>query len=278
VVGLAALLGVGIAVTWDAWADMFFIARRDEEQSHVLLVPVIAAWLAWMRRARLRRCPRDRRWIGPVFIVAGWLLYSLGDLRLVQSFWHLGAIAVAVGCFLSFAGARYLTRLLPAFAVLAVAVPVPGMVREWLAPPLQQATAEATRRTLSLVGVEVARAGSTLSINGQDILIAEACNGLRMVFALMLVSYAFAYSSPIRNGVRVLIVAMSPVTAIACNVLRLVPTVWVHGFVSAEAGEWMHELGGWVMLPVAFLLLLGMFRGLRWALVPVYRYTLAYGK
>jgi hypothetical protein len=29
---------------------------------------------------------------------------------------------------------------------------------------------------------------------------------------------------------------------------------------------------------VAFLLLLAMFRTLRWALVPVYRYTLAYGK
>ncbi len=278
VVGLLCLLGTGVLLMWDAWSDIFLIALRDEEQSHILLVPVIAAWLAWMRRARLRHCPRDQRWIGPAFVAIGWGLYSLGDLTLTESLWHLGAIVVAVGCLLSFSGARYFPRLRPACAVRAVLVPVPGFVRVAIAHPLQEATAEATRRVLSLVGVEAARSGSTLSVNGRDILIAEACNGLRMVFALMLISYAFAYSTPIRNGMRVLIVAVSPMTAILCNVVRLVPTVWVHGFVSAEAGERMHGLGGWVMLPVAFLLLLGMFRTLRWALVPVYRYTLAYGK
>jgi exosortase len=278
VVGLLTLMAVGFAVTWEAWYDVFWIATRDEEQSHVLLVPVIAAWLVWMRRGRLRRCPRDQRWVGPVLVAAGWVLHSLGDLWLIQAFWHLGAIVVVAGCFLSFAGGRYLWRLLPAFVVLACMVPVPGIVREQIALPLQQATAEATRRVLSVLGVEVARTGNALSINGTEVLIAEACNGLRMVFALFLVSYTFAYSAPIRNPVRVLIVLMSPVTAILCNVIRLVPTVWVYGYVSEDAGKRMHDVGGWLMLPVAFLMLLGVFRALRWALVPVYRYTLAYGR
>jgi hypothetical protein len=37
-------------------------------------------------------------------------------------------------------------------------------------------------------------------------------------------------------------------------------------------------VGGWLILPFAFLALLGLFRALRSGLVPVYRYTLAYGK
>ena len=36
--------------------------------------------------------------------------------------------------------------------------------------------------------------------------------------------------------------------------------------------------GGWVMLPIAFLILLAIIRLLRWAQVPVYRFHLAYGE
>jgi exosortase len=278
VAGAVALIALGFAVTWDAWRDMFQIATRDEEQSHVWLVPVIAAWLIWMRRGRLRRCPRVGRWLGPALVAVGWALHSAGDLLLFQAFWHLGAVVIAVGCFLAFAGRLYFSRLLPAFLVLAFMIPVPGVLREAVALPLQSATAEATRRVLTTMGVEVSRTGGLLIVNGQEVLIAEACNGLRMAFALFLVSYTFAYSTPIRNPVRVWIVLLSPATAILCNVIRLVPTVWVYGFVSESAGAQMHGAGGWVMLPVAFLLLLGVFRLMRWALIPVYRYTLAYGK
>jgi exosortase len=278
VLSTTGLVALAFAVTWDAWQDIFLITWRDEEQSHVWLVPVIAAWLVWMRRARLRRCPRDGRWVGPLLVAVGWGLHSAGDLLLYQAAWHLGAILVVVGCFLTLAGVRYLTRLLPAFLVLAFAVPVPGFVREAITVPLQQATAEATRRVLTTFGAEVSRTGSLLIVNGREVLVAETCNGLRMAFALFLVSYTFAFSTPVRNSVRVLIVLLSPVTAIVCNVIRLVPTVWLYGYVSAETGDSVHDAAGWVMVPVAFLILMGVFRMLRWALIPVYRYTLAYGK
>lgn len=275
---LAVMLAASVAATWDAWSDTFWLATRDEEQSHVLLVPVIALWLAWVRRGRLRRCPRDGTWVGPPLIALGWLLYSAGDLLLVEVSWHLGAIVVAIGSFASIAGARYLRRLLPAFAVLAFMVPVPGIVRQQIALPLQRTTALAVQHCLELLGASAVASGNAVVVNGKEVLVAEACNGLRMVFALLLVSVTFAYSSPIRNSVRALIVLLSPITAIFCNVLRLVPTIWVHGYVSEAAGEWMHSIGGWVMLPIAFLMLLGCFRLLRWSLIPVYRYTLAYGR
>ena len=278
ITGVVSLVVLGLIVTWDAWKDIAFIANKDEEQSHIFLVPVIALWLVWVRRQRLRRCPRDGRWIGPLFVGLGWALYTFGDLKLVQAFWHLGAIVVVVGCFLSFSGYRYLTRLAPAFVVLIFLVPVPGVIRQEIAMPLQTATADATQRILDLGGVDVVRRGNALTINDVNVQVAEACNGLRMVFALFLVSFAFAYTLPLREPVRAIILLLSPISAILCNVIRLVPTVWTFGFVSEEAGMRMHDIGGWVMLPIAFLLLLGVMRVLRWALVPVYRYTLAYGR
>ncbi len=278
VLGISALVLLGAMATYPAWQDIFLIATRDEEQSHVLLVPVVAAWLVWVRRARLRRCPRDFRYVGPALIALGWAATSIGDLRLIQALWHAGAVLVFVGCVVSFTGARLVARLLPAFVVLVFLVPVPGMLRQQVALPLQTATADVTQRILDTFGVEAARAGNALAVNGHEIRIADACNGLRMVSALFLVSFAFAYGLPLREPVRWLILFLSPLSAILCNVARLIPTILAYAYVSDAAGERVHDIGGWVMLPVAFLLLLGIVRSLRWALLPVYRYTLAYGR
>ena len=56
----------------------------------------------------------------------------------------------------------------------------------------------------------VERSGSKLSINGVDVNIIEACNGLRMVFPLILVSYAFSFGLPLRNSRPFLVLLASP--------------------------------------------------------------------
>jgi exosortase len=215
--------------------------------------------------------------VGPLILVVGWALYSIGDLTLIQAFWHGGAVLVVIGCLLAVGGRQLLVRFLPAFLVLAFLVPVPGTVRQAIALPLQATTAKITQGALDLLGVETGRSGNVLVINGTRVAIVEACNGLRMVFALILVSVTFALGTPLRGYVRALVILASPLSAIFCNVLRLIPTVWMYGNESHQAAEWFHDVSGWVMLPVAFLLLMGIIRVLRWALIPVHRFTLAYG-
>jgi exosortase/archaeosortase family protein len=121
----------------------------------------------------------------------------------------------------------------------------------------------------------VQRAGNRLTINGIDVNIIEACNGLRMVFALILVSYAFSFGLPLRNRVRFLILLASPFAAILCNLIRIMPTVWLYGNAPRNVARAFHDYSGWLMLPIALLMLLGIIRLLRWAMIPVMRYTLA---
>jgi exosortase len=237
---------------------------------------VVVGWLAWVRRRRLRDCRPVGSYVGPMLVLAGWLLYSLGDTHLVQTFWHGGAILLAVGCLTTVAGRDVLVKFLPAFLALGFLVPVPGMVRQQIAIPLQTVTAEVTQRVFEILGVAVERSGNMLSINGVDVQIAEACNGLRMVFALVLVSFAFAFGNPLRPYARILVLAAAPLSAILCNVVRLVPTVWLFGNQSRGFAEGFHDLSAWVMLLISFLILMGIIRLLRWALVPITRYTLAY--
>lgn len=276
VVGVVVMALAGILATLPAWSDIAFIASKDEEASHIYLVPVVAAWMVWARRARLRHCEPGGALIGPLIVGLGWWASVHGYNNAQQALWHAGAVAVLVGCILSVLGKDVLFRFFPAFAVLVFLIPVPSSLRQAIALPMQHATAVATQALLETCGIPIERSGNMLTINGHNVTVAEACNGMRMVFALVLVSYAFAFSMPLRNSVRVFVLIASPLAAIVCNVIRLIPTVWLYGYSSQSVATKFHDLSGWIMLPVAFFLLLGIIRLLRWALVPVARFNLAY--
>lgn len=272
----AAMVSAGIAVTADAWQDMFGVAVHDQEATHILLVPAVFLWLFWVRRRRLRQIRPRCTFVGPALVMVGWAIYSFGDIRFYHYLWYGGAIVVAIGCLVSVLGKSLVLRFLPAFLSLVFLIPVPGRYRQRIAVPMETAAAKVTQRSLEVLGTPIERSGNILRTNGVDVTVSEACNGLRMVFSLVLVSYAFAFGSPLRNYVRALILLASPVSAIFCNVLRLVPTVWVYGHSSSAVAGWFHDINGWIMLAVSLGLLAGLVRLLQWALLPVSRFTLAY--
>jgi exosortase len=275
VIGAVLMAALGVLATRDAWADIYDIAYIDEEYSHIFLVPLVAAYLIWVRRVRFRFCAPTGTFAGPLIALAGWLISSYGFYHGVQSFWHGGAVLVVLGCIVSVVGKNVLFRFFPAVAVLVFLVPFPGTLRQQIALPLQSWTAQIAQILLEMFGIDVERSGNLISVNGMPVSIAEACNGLRMVFALILVSYAFSFGLPLKNFVRVLVLLASPLAAILCNVVRILPTVWLYGFHSKSAADKFHDYSGWIMLPIAFLLLYGIIRLMRWALIPVTRYTLA---
>jgi exosortase len=275
-VAVTALVAGGVAATWDAWKDIFQIVNKDEESSHIWLVLPIAAWLAWIRRGRLRRCSPVGLLLGPIFIFLGGLIYLFGGTYIIQSVWHLGALIVVIGCIVSVLGKDILFQLVPAFIILIFMVPFPGRLRQKVAIPLEEITAGATASCCEILGMPVEKLGSVLRINGSEVAIEEACNGLRMVYCLTFVSYAIAFSSPLRNYVRLGMVLLSPVLAVIFNVLRLIPTVWFYGYRPMTTANRFHDVSGWVMTVVAFLALLGVVRLLRWAMVPVTKFALAY--
>jgi len=266
-----ALVAASALITRYAWYDLLVLAWNDPESSHVLLVPVVFAWLAWHRRGRLRRDAGGARncWIGTVFMAVGWVLWWSGYRYEFQSFWHLGAVLMALGAALSVFGLEPLRAWWPAFGVLVFLVPVPAIGRDLVAAPLQRVTAQATQLIAELGGLDIQRTGSLLRINGVDVAIAEACNGMRLVFTLFLACYVFAFVTPLRWPVRLAVLLLSPLVAVCANVTRLVPTVWAYGHVSADAARKFHDATGWAMLVAAFIGLMASVGLLRWAGVPV---------
>ena len=261
--------------TGRAWADAWGLADINGENSHVYLTPLVVLWLFWVRRGRLPHVRVTGRWAGLLLILAGWLLSLVGVERNVAAAFHLGSLTIVIGAFVSVCGKGAVLRFLPAAFALLFLIPVPQQIRQDLAVPLQTTTAWLADGVLDLLGVQSQVAGNTLIVNGKSVAIVEACNGMPMVFGLLLVTYAFAFAWPMRNGVRWALLILSPLVTLGCNVLRTVPLVWTYANRSREAFEWLHTYSSWMMLPLAFVLLLGVVRVLRWLDVPVERYRLA---
>jgi exosortase len=273
--GVAAAIAT-ILLMFESWRDIVMMGIKDEETGHVLLVPLVVVWLVWVRRGRFARWSAEPSWLGVVFMAVGWFCWSFGyRYHNTHTLWHGGAILAALGAFLSFVGKGLLRKVFPAVAVLVFMIPVAAARRHAIASPLQTATATVTQAVCETLGMHVDRSMNLLMINGHDVAVAEACNGMRMVLTLFMVCYVMAFTSPLHMYVRILVVAASPLVAVCCNVIRLTPTVWMYGNASREAATKFHDVSGWVMLFVAFFVLSGIVKVLKWARLPIGPYTLA---
>ena len=270
---IAGALVVGsIVVTRSAWRDGVELAVKDEESQYILIAPVLAAWLAWVRRSRLRYCRPGGRWWGLVLMAAGWGLWSLGYRRSVPTLYYFGPVLLTVGAILSVAGRDLLIKFLPAFVALCFIVPLTPTRRHIIAAPMERYAAEWTQSLCGVCGLQVQRHGNLLNVKGTQVEVAEACNGTRQVVTFWLISYALAFSQPFRWYARALILLLVPAVAIGSNVVRLVPTVWMYSYGAGETAQRFHDIAGWVMLVVALACLYALTAAIRWAMLPIRRF------
>ena len=272
---LGLMLGLAVWMQRQPLLDIVRIMARDEEQSHIFLVPLVAGWLLWLRRSRLRYVRLRPSLVGPAAVLVGGVVSWWGFNSGTDIAWHAGTGLTLLGVLFSFTGLEPLRQFAPVFFVLLFALPVPGVLRQAIAIPLQTMATAVTHAVLELFGVTALRSGNVLLINGEQIAVGEACNGMRMVFAFTLVVFAFAFTTPLKLTTRVFLVALSPITALVCNVVRLVPTSLLFGYGTASEAEWFHDATGWVMLPIALVIHVHGVRLMKWLEFPVTQLRLA---
>ncbi len=298
-VGAASLAGV---LCWYAWADAWALVYLGGPNGHVMLAPFVVATLVWVRRARMPFLRVSGQWLGLGIMAIGTLFLRYGEFVYFESLFHLGALLVSIGAFAAICGRGVLLRFLPAALALLFLIPVPGRVRNWIEPPLREATQTLVAGSINLLGgtAEVERYGpgpeddrihvereasdaaGPFGRSWQAVPTEWTCNGTPMALGLFLVTYGFVFAYPIRNRYRALILLLSPIVTLLYNVARSLPIVWGYGAAGPGEGDWARRLaefmmayGGWLMLPVAFVLLLGVLQLLKWFDLRVERYRLA---
>ncbi len=246
---LALPLGVAAAAFVVLFADPLRTLWRDwwnnPDAGHGLLLVPVAAWLAW--RAGL--VPRRPQLLLGTLVLGGAILLRWASGLAAELFTMRFAAWLALAALvLVAAGWRQLRHWWLPFALLLLAIPLPGVLTNALAIPLQFRASELGTALIAWRDIPVLTTGNVILIPGQRLFVAEACSGLRSLTALLslgvMVGGIYLHSW---TGRGVLLALTIPI-AIVVNSVRIFLTAFLMHFVDPALGTgFMHTSEGWAL-------------------------------
>lgn len=258
----------------------------DENYSHGLLVPFVIAIIVWREWDRLRRAERHASvWLGGSTVVVALLLLLAGTLGAELFTQRISLALMLAGIVIYFFGTRLLPLLAVPFALLLLAIPIPQIIFNRIAFPLQIWASQMAVWGIRLFEVPTVRKGNVIDIlpSGStqtiSLEVVEACSGIRSLVTLVTLALILAYftrrddSQGARGSAnlstadlwRALLLMVSAVPiAVLTNAARVTATgvLTYHYGKQATEGTW-HDISGWLVYLVALGLLIAVNYGLR---------------
>ena len=261
VIGVLAAVVVLVAILFAPtlrWLALSWLG--NDYYAHGVLVPLIAGWLMWRRRAALADARPTPMALAFVAVGVGLHLVTLPMQMAVVSAFAL--LLVIVGLVWTFAGWPVVRAWAFPLLFLAAMIPLPGIER--LSPQLEAFTATYAARGAQLLGVAAVNMGGQVAVNDQAFTVGAPCSGLRSVVALGTLAVLFAYSVRGPWWGRALIVASALPIALAANLARVSSIFWVAQTLGGEAAlGFFHTLASPLLFLVALALLILLGRAVR---------------
>ena len=271
-----------LGVDW--WADANY--------SHGLLIPFIIGYILWINRQRLSREPGRPSvlWGGAAVLVALFALWAgtAGSELYTQ---RLSLVLMLAGVVVYFWGFHLLRLTLIPLVLLFLAIPIPVIVFNKIAFPLQLFASQCAVWSMRLLNITVLRQGNVIELlprgasETKKLEVVEACSGIRSLMTLITLAVMFAYltypsdrgsgrlgteETKSRSGFwqwfssygfwrsAILIASAVPI-AILTNALRVSGTgVLAHYYGTGVADGFFHSFSGWVIYIAAALLFFGV--------------------
>ena len=229
----------------------------DENYSHGFIIIPFAAYFAWQKRDALKAAP-ERPNIGGLLLVIGSLLVLLAGLFGAELFLtRISLIGIVAGSVWFLWGSAHLRLLAFPILLLFLMVPLPAIVFNQIAFPLQLLASRVGETVLTAAGVPVLREGNVLELATTKLEVAQACSGIRSLISLLTLGIILGKLAEPRLGVRVLLAVLTVPVAIAANAARVAGTGLAANWLGAEAAEgFLHTFSGWLVFVAAFSLLL----------------------
>jgi exosortase len=256
---LWSIVGVCAAAAWlyaDVIQKLVTDWAHDDNYSHGFLIPPLAGYFIWERRDRLARAVlRPSVWgIGVVVASLGVLVAGLLGAEYFLS--RVSLIGVMAGSVLFLAGWQHLRIVAFPLAFLLLMIPLPAIVFNQIAFPLQIFASRFGTEVLQACAVPVLREGNVIVLASTKLEVAEACSGIRSLISLLTLGILFGYFTDRRVSVRTVIALSTIPIAIIANGLRVAGTGLAAHFYGPEAAEgFFHTFSGWLVFLVAFVML-----------------------
>lgn len=252
------LLAMTVWAYWPTITDLFKEWQRDDDYSAGQLVPLTALFLVWHERKRLRSClPSPCWWWGIALLIVAQTSRTFGLLFMYESAERYSLVLTIAALTLLVAGRQIFRRVFWILLFLLLMVPLPGRIHNLISGPLQNIATTGSVFLLEAFGTKVSQHGNVVMLNGQTLMaVEEACSGLRMLTAFIIVAAFIAYMIKRSRRQKAFLLLSSIPVAVMCNIFRLCITAVLFMLVSTEAAEkFFHDFAGIVMMPAAVLLM-----------------------
>lgn len=242
--------------------DMAYDWWYEPAWSQGMLLPPLALYIAWIQRNRILRCAPAQDWRGVWMTVFACLLYVFGRLASEFFLTRISFVFLTAGLVWTFWGRRRLRVLALPLLLLASMVPLPVMLYNALAGPLQLLASDCATQIAQMLGISVFRDGNIIQLANVTLGVAEACSGLSALSALVVGSLLLGYLLCTSWVARIALVAASVPLAVFVNVIRVAGTAILADINREFALGFYHAFAGWLVFVAGFGLLYLTARGL----------------
>jgi exosortase len=244
-----------LVVDW--WADPNF--------SHGFLVPFFSGFVVWQNRKRLAALSMEPSWFGLVVVAGALGILIVGVLGVEFFLSRSSLLFLIAGLVIYFLGWRHFRATLFPWAFLFFMIPIPAIVFNQVAFPLQFLAARLASSFLDVFGVPVLREGNIIKLPAMALEVAQACSGIRSLMSLGALAVIYGYFLETRYIPRILLALAAVPIAVVANALRVMGTGLLGYYWDPDKAEgFFHTFSGWVVFIVSLGLLFSIHALLRW--------------
>lgn len=244
-IAMPTLIGIAL-VFWD-----------EDGGSHSPIIIAGVAYVIWLRRDAFARGASRRAIVaGAAVFALGCLVYALGRL---QSFYQVQAaswLLLGAGAALATGGQAALRRIAVPLLILLLAIPLPGSIVDDLLVPIKLALSEFIVSAMAWWGFPVASNGVFISVGYVELMVADACAGLRSLVSLTAICLLGNLLVPPRTRIASVAVALLVVPiAILTNMLRIAILILIAYYRGAGAVKTAHDYAAYIEVALSIGLL-----------------------
>jgi exosortase len=240
-----------VALIWllffDVLVDMAHDWWIEPAWSQGMLLPPLALYIAWAHRSQtfgLVAAPDAR---GLLLTTLACLMFLLGKLASEDFTTRISFVILLAGLIWTFWGIQRLRTLAFPILLLACMVPLPVMLYNSVAAPLQLLASDIASQIAQAGGVSVFRDGNIIQLAGVSLGVEEACSGLNSLSALSVGGLLFGYLLCSRLLSRIILFVAAIPLAIGINILRVAGTAVLADYNQEFAMGFYHLFSGWLV-------------------------------
>ena len=224
----------------------------QSESSYGILIPPFAFYLAYLRRSSTLSIPAQSGSWGLSLIFLACLILLMGQLAAEFFLSRISFVVLLAGLIWTFWGFARLKSLSFPLILLATMVPLPAIVYNSAAAPLQLFASTIATGLAQALGVSVYRDGNIIHLASISLGVAEACSGLHSLCALVVASLLLGFLDIASLLGRTCIFFISIPLAVAVNVLRVTGTAILADYNPDLALGFYHSFSGWLVFSMGF--------------------------